>query len=325
MNYVTNMQRFKTSRKSIPSKGLLFSAIATVFLGLSTTPTHAKTDVQALSSELEIMTNIMRTALSQGSDQNAYKVRRLEVTYLAGQGVVFDVDTSSGGRQVFFEFSDMHEFRVPPIPPIPAIAGEEQEFIFEFSDEDWQDTVEDAVEQAHEAMEEARERLRDLRHRDRDFAFQLRDAQRQLRDLEFELRTADKERATELKNQQKQLEKDIAKLKSQQAEVEKTAQKLEQQQKQKAAKKRQIQQQQHSAFISQFETNVSNTLCKYGNGLAALDSDEHVSFILANFAQTDRSNKQDKIYVFQNKDIQSCVKGKFSAKQLLEKSVNYSF
>lgn len=323
--FITLRKKKIQTPKAILLKMLLSSVTAAALVVSPTATVYAKTDIKGLTSELEIMTNIMRTALAQGSQNNAYKVRKLDVTYLAGQGVVFDVTTSSGGRNMFFEIENMHHLVAPPIPPVPPIGGEDREFIIEFDNDNWQESVEEAVEHAHEVMEHAREQLRDLRDKERDFAWQQRDAQRKLRDIEFEMRNADKTRSVELKEQQKQLEKDMAKLESQQREVEKVAEKLEQEQKQKAAQKREVQKQQHEAFVTLFESNVSSTLCKYGNGLAALDENEHVSFVLANFAHSERSNRQDRIYVFDNKDIQSCVKDKLTAKQLLAKSESYNF
>lgn len=327
MNMIAKIIKPKTMHKvrTFGIKTLLSGMVASILIGLPTTAVYAKTDIKNLNNELEIMTSIMRSALSQGDQESAYKVRGLDVTYLSGQGVVFEVNTHSSGRQVFFEMGGGHNMVAPPIPPVPEVTGDSNDFVFEFESDDWQRVMEDAVEHAHEAMEQARDQMRDLRHKERDFAWQHRDAQRKLRDIEFEMRNADKERSAQLQKQQKQLEKEISELESQQREVDKEAHKLAEQQKQKAAQKREAKLQQQTAFISQFERNVSTTLCKYGNGLAALAKEEHVSFVLVNFATGERSNKQDKIYVFQNKDIQSCVKDKLSAEQLLAKADSYSF
>lgn len=307
-------------------KTILSGAIATVLFGISSGTLQAKTEVNDLTNELEIMSNIMRTSLKQSSKDSSYKIHALDVTYLKKQGVVFEVKTSSGEQHFIFEFSDGQDFiMAPPVPPMPPGSGEDFEYEIEYSNKEWEDGVESMVEHAHHSMEEARQKLRELRKQEHDYAWQLRDTQRKLRDIEFELRGADKARSDELRSEQKQLEKDVAKLKVQQAEAEKSTQKLQQQREQKEAEKREKQQQQNAAFLAQFESNISTTLCKYGNGLAALSDDEYVSFILPDFINKALATAQDRIYVFRNQDIQSCVKNKMSAKQLLAKADSYNF
>mgnify|MGYP000076608708 CR=1 FL=1 len=74
-----------------------------------------------------------------------------------------------------------------------------------------------------------------------------------------------------------------------------------------------------------FEESVGDMLCKYGAGIKALPKDENVSFVLSKFGSTDSRSKQDKIYVFQHKDIQDCVRDKIDANKLLSQANTYMF
>ena len=308
---------------------MLASSLAVILASLSIGSVNAKTDTVALNNELEIMTNIMRTSLNQGNKDNkgiGYRIRGIEVIYLADQGVVFEVSSSAGGNSFVFEFITKGDFVVPPPPaPAPPVRGEDHDLVFSFNDDEWQDSVEEAVEHARHAMEEAREKLRDLRQQEREYGWEERNLERSLRDVEFEMRNADQERTKELKEQQNDIKKDLAKLKSKQQETEKYAEQYEQEQKKKAAEKVAAKQKQHSAFLAMFENNITDTLCKYGNGIRALPTDENVSFVLNNMGNAINKAKKDKIYVFKNQDIQSCVKDKLNAKQLLSKAQSYIF
>lgn len=307
---------------------MIATSISLILASVSAGTANAQTDTVALNNELEIMTNIMRTSLGQGNKGRGYRVRGIDVLYLANQGVLFEVSTSSSGSNIVFEFISEGDFVVPPIPPIPPSApvhGGSDSMVFSFNDDEWEDSVEEAVEHARHAMEEARDKLRELRQQEREFGWEERNYERSLRDIEFEMRNADKDRKEELVEQQKEIAKDLAKVKAKQQETEKYAAQFEQQQKQKAAEKQAARQKQYTTFLTMFENNIADTLCKYGNGIRALPSDENVSFVLSNMGNGINKRKQDKVYVFSNQDIQSCVKDKLSAKQLLSKAQSYSF
>lgn len=301
------------------------TSISLLLASVSAGTVNAQTDTVALNNELEIMTNIMRTSLGQGNKGKGYRVRGIDVLYLANQGVLFEVNTSSSSSNIVFEFISDGDFVVPPIPPVAPMHGNSDAVVFSFDEDEWEDSVEEAVEHARHAMEEARDKLRELRQQEREFGWEERNYERALRDIEFEMRNADKDRKEELVERQKEITKDLAKVKAKQQETEKYAAQFEQQQKQKAAEKQAARQKQYMAFLTMFENNIADTLCKYGNGIRALPNDENVSFVLSNMGNAINKRKQDKVYVFSNQDIQSCVKDKLSAKQLLSKAQNYSF
>ena len=60
--------------------------MAMVVATLCATPAIAKTDLNVLSDELNIMKSIMQTAMRQTNDRKGIRVRSIDATYLAGQG-----------------------------------------------------------------------------------------------------------------------------------------------------------------------------------------------------------------------------------------------
>lgn len=283
---------------------------------------HAKTDVKELTDELEIMTSILQTSLRQNDKGSAIRTRSIEVTYLANQGVVFDISTTRGSSHFNFDFSSMP--MVPPVPPVP-VNGSEREWIVEFENQDWSEIAHEAMDHAHDAMEKVREQLRDLNDKSRDYNWQVRDYERKRRDLEFEMRSADNQRKKEIQTDLKDLEGQIKSVELKQKEAQQFASNLEKQQKQKADEKAKAMNAQIKQFVVNFENNVSSALCKYGAGIKALDINENVSFVLSNFGDNLRGSRQDRIYVFSHSDVQDCVKDKVDANKLLTKAEIYSF
>ena len=111
----------------------------------------------------------------------------------------------------------------------------------------------------------------------------------------------------ELKAQKKQLDKEQKKLK-------KTIRDNKTKNKAKAQKQKQL-------ALSTIKKTLSVSLCDYGAGLRNLPNTESVNFVLKNAG----GNKSDVIYIFNKKDIKSCVVGDINAQELLAKSVNYHF
>lgn len=303
-------------------KTLLALLVST--LGLAQTNVQAKTDLPELSKELEIMTGIMQTALRQNNNRKGIRFRSIDATYLAKQGVVFEVNTSQGGWQIDIG-NVFSELRFPAAPAAPAaISDHDGDWVVELNN-DWVEAAEEMAEGVHDAMREARDRLRELREREREFAWESREYERRKRDLEFEKRNADEERKKEIEAQRKELEKELAELNSQKAEVSKYAKEIEAQQKKKNAERQAAKQQEYKRFLAAFEESVGDMLCKYGAGIKALPKDENISFVLNQFGSGDSRNKRDKIYVFEHKDVQDCVRDNIDAEKLLAKSNTYSF
>lgn len=301
--------------------------LALMMAGSVMSSSYGQTNLSELNNELEIMTSILSTALKQNVDKSPVHFRSLEATYLAKQGVVFNVSTSGSSGGFNFVISRGHDsefLSIPPIPPIPEIYAN-GDITLEFSDDnEWQEFAEEAVERAREAMEEAHDKLRDLRQQEREYAWERRELERRKRDQEFEMRSADKARKQDLMKRNAELEDELKALQAKQKEIEQYAQQIDTERKAKAAAQAKARQEQYKAFLSNFELNIADTLCKYGAGLKALPKNENVSFVLSNFSRTARSS-QDRIYVFTVDDIQDCVRDKIDSDKLLQKSESYLF
>lgn len=305
------------------------TAIAIILASVSALSVQAKTDLNSLHDELEIMSNILQTALRQENRNSAIRFRNIDVTYLANQGVVFEVSTTGSGSSFSFDFGEMSEFMhvspsVPVAPVPPVIAGSDS-WDIEIDGEEWEMIAHEAMDRAQEAMEEVRDKMRDLREQERDYGWEQREYERKRRDLEFEMRNADENRRKELTKRKQELDEELKTIEAKQAEVAKYAQQLEAEQKKQAAEQAAARQKQYTAFVSSFESNITNVLCKYGAGMKALPASENISFILPNLGTINSRDKKDKIYVFSQQDVQSCVKDKMDNKTLLEKSERYMF
>lgn len=295
-----------------------------ILLTAAMAPVQGKTDLNELANELEIMTSILNTALRQDSKTSIIKTRSIDVKYLANQGVVFDVSTSGINNSFNFEFLSLPSAPHPPTPPISGNSFQEK-WIIEIDDHDWDEMAHEAMEKAREALEEAREKMREIQEQNREYSWELRDYSRKQRDLEFEMRNADKERKSEIQKEINELKKDKERIELRQKEAQEFAAQLEQEEKQKAAEKSKALKKQVDQFTSGFEANVTSALCKYGAGIKALPVNENVTFILNDFVSESRKSRQDKFYVFSQKDIQDCVKDKLDSKKLLAKAEIYTF
>lgn len=302
------------------------SIIALFVASLGLTQVQAKTDLPELSKELEIMTGIMQTALRQNNSRAGIRFRSIEATYLAKQGVVFEINTSNSGSSWHFDLGNVLSGISVPTPPTPpvAVSGDGGSWVVEV-DDDWVELAEEMAHGVQEAMRDAREKLRDLREREREYSWEQREYERRKRDLEFEKRNADEKNKKRIEQRTKELETELQKLKSKQAEVSKYAAQIEQEQKKQNAERNAAKQKEYKRFLAGFESSVGDLLCKYGAGIKALPDNENVSFVLSKFGSIDSRAKQDKIYVFKHEDIQDCVRDKIDANKLLSQSDTYMF
>lgn len=285
----------------------------------------AKTDKAELSKELEIMTGILQTSLKQGMGKQSIRYRGIDATYLAGQGVLFELNTTSSG--LHFSFHGIGDLVVPVAPVAPiVVAGGDSDWTIDIDEGEWQELAKEAMEEAREAMRDAREKLRDLRGREREYAWEQRELERKVRDLEFEKRSSDQKRKAKLEERSQRLRQEMADLQVKLQEVNNYAKQIEAEQKKQMEERNANKIKEHNRFLANLEANIGDTLCKYGAGLKSLPKGENISFILPQFgAPQESKNKQDKIYVFKHTDVQDCVRDKITSNNLLERADTYLF
>jgi hypothetical protein len=286
------------------------------------------------------MTNILQTALKQNNSKQGIRFRGVGVTYLADQGVMFEVSTSnnSGGFEFNFDFGGMFDgalrsdlrANVAPRAPLPVnpVVFNGGRVELNLNEDELEDYVENAMEQAHEVLRESRDKLRELGESQREIAWEQREYERNKRDIEFEKRNADADRRKELDEQLKELNVELAKLNSKRNEMERYSKEIAIEQKKQEEKRFAAKKQQYGQFLAGFEDSIGNVLCRYGAGIKALPKGENISFVLSNFGSIDsdeRNGKQDRVYVFKYKDVQDCVRDKITQEKLLAGVNSYMF
>jgi len=305
------------------------TAMAVILSALLSGPVAANTqNMQELHQELEIMQNIMQTALEQSYSKEPLGVSELDATYLAGQGVVFELNADRGSRIFRFNFGEFFDGLAPrpPMPPSPDGEHGSFEVDFDFDEQAIEENIELAMEQASEVWQQVAEQTQRLKSEVRELAWEMRESERRLTDLKFEKRHADGERLKEIEQQSEKLRKELRELEQKKQELTASAKKMEQEKREQLARKREAKEQQYKRFLARFEDTLADTLCKYGSGLKSLPEDEQISVVLKDFVQQqERGKRQDKIYIFSQKDVSACVTGKLDKESLLGKVNTYEF
>lgn len=283
-----------------------------------------------LHKQLSIMSDIIKSSVTDKSANQLSKINSIESTYLRGQGVVFTISSAANNSQwgnYSFNFS-MPE--MPTLPEMPAapIAPEVNQNFHEKFDIDINQTVSHAMESAAvgyerivEIFEHNRDKTRELREEQRELAYNLRDVEREKRDLNYQLARASDERKAEIIKDLKSLEKQESKLNEDKVKITDKTNELVKKQKEEQSKRIE-----HRAqYYQQLTVKLTETLCLYGNGLKELPKQEHVSVILKSAGEQSSGRYKDSILVFTKEDIASCSADKISAAKLMDKSQAYQF
>ncbi len=307
-----------------------FSTLGLSLLLTISTASLANTPVNdKLRNNLEIMRDILQKSLDQ--QEHTANMGRVELSYLAGLGVLFR--TQSGGGYSFVFDMDNGNVPLPPLPPMPnwsalqgltsaagvaAKAGVAELALDEAEIEAIQQQAEQAVELLQEQQETLRDQNRELRDQTRDLARELRDVQREKRDVEFSQKVGSKDanlqkRLNELTAKEQQLQQKVAGLEQQYARAEQALQ-------QKRQEQQKLAQQKQNELIAQIGYSFASTLCDYGASLRELKDQEFVGLQL----ELPGSRKQGDIYWLLSKaELNQCVSGKINAEALLKKARYY--
>ena len=277
--------------------------------------------------QLSIMSDIIKSSVSDKSARQPSQINSIQSTYLRGQGVVFTISSAANNRQWgHYNFN----FVMPEMPemPVAPIAPEVNQDFREKYDIDVNETVSKALESAAdgyervvEVFEHNRDKTRAFRDQQRDIAFRLRDVEREKRDLNYQLSRATDDRKAELKSE-------IYKLTEQGKTYRGQLQKLTELNNKVAAEQKVEQEkrsQERSNYYQQLAVKLTETLCLYGNGLKALPKNEHVSVILQAAGEKSAGRYKDSILVFSKEDITSCSADKITAVSLMNKGKAYQF
>lgn len=313
----------KLCNKIACNRKLGAAKLALFFTSLCATNFTFAADYKEIAKELEIMDSVLSTSLKQENKDQSIQFRSLTAKYLAKQGVVFEVATSQSVTR-FRAFLDASAApSSPPQPPtFPAVLSRVERRL---SGEQQVAIARSLEEQKMMVFETSSNRIREVQQNMRDTEWQLRDYQRQLRDLNFELRTASAERQKEINEMTKELEKKAKDFTEQQKELNANAEKLKLEMQKKLEEQQQNDIAASKSFLSAFEQDIADNLCRFGGGLRALPEDENVSFVLSNFNASTNWESKDRIYVFPIKDVKRCVQDKIKVKDLVAKATVYDF
>ena len=299
-----------------------------------TQPVLAQTDHKSLDKQLDIMTNILKTAFKQ-ENTSVMRVTGIDASYLEGQGVLYSLKVSGDkyNRRFDYDFNfnfdgmEGFEFVVPEPPEVhvsPNSIYIDEEGAEHFVHET-QEIVENAMRVARDSLRSARESLRNLRDKERDLAHEERDIEREIRDIEFEKRHANKERQQEIDKELAKLKEAKTKLKQKQQKVTKHAKEIEAEQQEKAKKNMQMQTENYKKFVRNYVRVVTQTLCNYGASLRALPNKENVNFVIDDIRIPGEKESKDMIHVFNMADVKKCVVGDIEADKLYKSAVTYNF
>ena len=300
---------------------------------------NAEGQLENLHKDTVIMESILATSLKQNSRREGIRFRRIDTGYLSGQGLVFEIQTSSSGNMQFnFDFSEMLEgfenfsehfsHTLPPSPPLPDLHEKGKIFSFSFDSDDMEDRHEEAREQERAERRESRERWRMLRDQARDVKWEKRELERGVRDIEFAMRHADSDSKKKLEKDLKELNDTLQSLEQKETEYSRLAAELEEKEKQRKAEVDAEKIKQVQRFLADFEAVVADTLCDYGSGLKSLPDNEKVNFVLKDFVRGENNksrNRLDKVYVFDMKSVRDCVVEKTTPNDLLVNAKTYVF
>ena len=277
--------------------------------------------------QLSIMSDIIKSSVSDKSASQPSQINSIQSTYLRGQGVVFTISSAANNRQWgHYNFN----FVMPEMPEIPVapIAPEVNQDFREKYDIDVNETVSKALESAAdgyerviEVFEHNRDKTREFREQQRDIAYRLRDVEREQRDLNYQLSRATDDRKAELKSELYKLTEQEKAYRGQLQKLTELSNKVAAEQKIEQEKRSQ----ERSHYYQQLAVKLTETLCLYGNGLKALPKNEHVSVILQAAGEKSAGRYKDSILVFSKEDITSCSADKITAVSLMNKGKAYQF
>lgn len=323
---------------------LAFLTISSLFISpLQARNNQPTTDMQEIRDEVSIMLNIFQATLKQRNHDKSIRFRAESVTYLANQGVVFNIDSGRHGGNLFgFDLGEV--MNVIPVAPAPPVAhrssqntdgnrfemniGDREIEVVNFDANEIEAMVQRFIKHGDDYEDDMRDNIRDLSEEQRELTWELRELERTRRDLDFQKRNANSESRTEIAQKVAEIDKEEQILVTKTKELEKHIQGIQVDYQKKVAKRQAAKSKVYSQSLALFEKTVGKLLCRYGAGFRALPEDENISFILSDFIEAKDDSvfhAHDKVYVFKRKDVMSCVIGKLTQEELLRKANTYLF
>jgi myosin heavy subunit len=272
-------------------------------------------NIDGIKKDIKVISNLLENSTELDSSRSKIRVSG---NYLAKQGMVFKV-RFPGSNRLDFNISDFRSFPSPPEAPE----------LFS-SEEDLEALVADSMEVAELAMlapdapeipfvdftfssRDNPERQK-LREQQRQLRSQQRELDKKARNLEKEARKNKSNKSTkELKKLQAELKTMSKQLKQQSKEMRSQMLALTKQARDKRQKKMNI-----------WTINLLDNFCSYAPYPRNLPRNEYLTLVLSKASYVG-DKTLDKVIVLSNSQLNDCREGKMKGKDLLEKSIAYSF
>jgi hypothetical protein len=262
----------------------------------------AAPDYDRIRKDINIMIGVVKSSFENSPECRSCNVR-VTGHYLADQGVVFNVEPSSGHRYAFrsHDFEDEIEVFAEGMAAIPIFV---QDILTEVQVNLDNEDFTSSLSIMNGDDEELNIGSREAQHALREARVGIREAIRELRELDIEAIHADKEELKELEMKETEIENEVAKLEAEENKIkENLASHIEKRTVQMEIMKAKRAEEKRKEF-EEMETLVLNTFCDYSATIRNLPSNERVSVIVNK--DDDRSN----IYVFEQSALKGCDSSK---------------
>ena len=182
-----------------------------------------------------------------------------------------------------------------------------------YSDIDWSSYSHHERDEFKREKKALRNEQRALEREARSLERDVREIERKIRDAEFQqdLQNGKRNDAT-IEKLEKELNKQMESLSSVVTKIQEKAQVLRQKA-QEAQKKHEDKQKQQLVTM---EKSISQAVCDFGAGLRSLPKGEHITFNI--------QGRHNRLYVFDQKNIERCADGDIDADKLLQQAITYS-
>ncbi|MCF2948270.1 hypothetical protein L0668_09150 [Paraglaciecola aquimarina] len=311
-------------------KACVALAVGCLFIApLQAKASQGKQDIAEIREEVSIMLNILQATLKQRNDASNIQFRADAATYLAGQGVVFNIDT--GRHRGHFFGLDLGGIlsQIPNTPAVPKVFHDSENHIeIDINEGEIERMVKSYMGRDDDYVEDSQDRIREIAEQERELAWQKREVERARRDLDFQKRSTDNESRKEITEELAKLDKKVEKLAKKTEELKEYKLEMTSEYKKELAKRQAAKNKIYSQSLALFEEKVGKVLCRYGAGFKSLPENENISFVLSDFMQADDDSTfqtHDKVYVFNQQDVLECVTGKLDQNELLSKTNTYLF
>lgn len=290
-----------------------FIALAFMLAIVSSWYAIAATDYARIKKDVSVMSQIVKGAFEADKGCKRCSVK-VEGKYLAGQGILFLVDSNSSSYSwAYSDHSDSSDHNFSYVFDTDEFEG--------FADFEYVGDILNEVLPAIPAITTQVVRIVDDSTRNvlREIRREHRDLRQEIRENEIELIHLEDNEVQELEASIKEMEKAVAKLEKKRLEIEEKAAATHEEFIKEREEQRMRRQAQNKQQQMQIQNTVLQAFCDYGSTLRSLPDKERITII---FENANRETKQDSVLVFDQPEITDCNRDKAT---LRSQALSYLF